>query len=158
MEKVVTGEADERSCGQMMKSLMSCKGVGLWHSQWAFVIWGKIMLLMRWRFPTCKCDWARREIHVSNPSLIHEEPEARDQVNQQNTWQSKNQDLDPGLFGSRNHGYLRRQFSLGSLKPTKCCSFLKEHMGKSPCPYGSNRDRSENQGRKQRAQDEIEGQ
>lgn len=70
----------------------------------------------------------------------------------------KNQDLDPGLFGSRNHGYLRRQFSLGSLKPTKCCSFLKEHMGKSPCPYGSNRDRSENQGRKQRAQDEVEGQ
>lgn len=68
----------------------------------------------------------------------------------------KNQDVDPGPSGSRNHGDLRREFR--SSQTTRMLWFLKGHMGKSPCFCGANRDRSENHGKRMRAQDEVKGQ
>lgn len=52
-------------------------------------VWESRMLRRGDTLPTCKCGWARIETHVSNLSLMHEDPEARDQVTQQKTWPSK---------------------------------------------------------------------
>lgn len=66
------------------------------------------------------------------------------------------QDVGPGLSGSRNQGDLRRECRFS--QTTGMLQFLKGHMGKSPCFCGANRDRSENHGKRMRAQDEVKGQ